>query len=133
MGFCTGDCACGTSCASSDDFCQRHDCKRPDCQALRPNPDWPKTLDEAAKALDGVLSKEDRDYILKSERSADDTAVEVHHSLGRHLRNLWGLWGNSPLAQHLREVHGVAHPDDMSHHIIVAYCRQNVRTRFERI
>ena len=93
----------------------------------------PTTLDEALLALDKLLSQEDRDRFLRGEETPDELVSIVHHSLGRYLRNEWGLWRDSVLAQHMRDVHNTPHPDDMTHVIIVAYCRQMVRTRFERI
>jgi len=93
----------------------------------------PSTLTEAHKALDELLSSEDKEKIRNWEESFEDLVADVHHSLGRHLRNTWGLWKDSPLAQHMRDVHNITHPDDMSHEILVTYCRLQVRTRFERI
>lgn len=94
----------------------------------------PTTLEEALLAMDSILSDKDRTFLNESPKSADDLAVELHHSLGRHLRNSFGLWGEgSALANDLKTHHGVSHPDDMSHHIIVAYCHRIVRSRFERI
>jgi hypothetical protein len=37
-----------------------------------------------------------------------------HHGFGTGLRNGWGLWTGSPLAEHFREVYGIGHADDMS-------------------
>lgn len=93
----------------------------------------PTTLDEAFKALDQELSDADRDRFRTSKEPVDDLAVEVHHTLGRYLRNKWGLWGDSPLAKHMREVHGVSHPDDMSHEIIARWCRQMIPSRWARL
>jgi hypothetical protein len=93
----------------------------------------PTTLDEALVELGKLLSQEDKDHFLNSEESFDALVGEVHHSLGRYLRNEWGLWKDSALAQHMRAAHDTPHPDDMTHVIIVAFCRQMVRTRFERI
>jgi len=93
----------------------------------------PTTLSEALLALDTIVSQEVKDHFLKSDESFDDLVADVHHSLGRYLRNTWGLWKGSPLAEHMKTAQGVEHPDDMSHALIVAYFRQHVRTRFERI
>lgn len=93
----------------------------------------PETLDEAISALDRMLGQKDRDFLLRSNLSADDAATELHHSLGRHLRNEWGLWHDSPLAQHLKAVHDVEHPDDMTHFLIVAFCKKSIRTAWQRI
>jgi hypothetical protein len=89
----------------------------------------PTTLDEAIVALDAILCQEDKDY-LHNATDPEEAATFLHPSLGRHLRNEWDLWGDPPLAQHLKNL-GIDHPDDMSHQVIVAYCR-NVRSRFER-
>jgi len=40
--------------------------------------------------------------------------VAYHSTMGMHLRNIFGLWYKSPLAQHLEKHWGVSHPDDMS-------------------
>jgi hypothetical protein len=80
----------------------------------------PATLDECFPALDEMLCQEDKDYLLNTP-DTKQVLARLHHSLGRHLRNKWGLWGSSPLAQNLREQHGVSHPDDMSHHILNSY------------
>lgn len=212
MGFCTGDCACGRSCASSDDFCQQHNCREEDCEAKRkPAPKtgvnvnnpfryvdhaslkrvteespfrswcpvcdkgillvrrldtgtlglskldnctlcgqrfiynedeiageklahpWPTTLDEAVEALDRMLVDEDRDFMLKSQEPVENIIADLHHSLGRHLRNTWGLWHESPLAKHIKETRGVEHPDDMSHVIIEYFCNRKKRTAWERL
>ena len=51
----------------------------------------PKTVDEAVKTLAKILSKEDRDYLL------ENGAISMHDSLGRWIRNEWGLWTGSEL------------------------------------
>lgn len=94
-------------------------------------PRIPQTLDEAFEILDEKLSDEDRRY-LQEAKNPDDAAVSLHHSLGRQLRNRWGLWGDgSPLKDHLRKEHGITHPDDMSGFIIRQYCRARYPTRHE--
>jgi len=92
----------------------------------------PRTLQEAILALDGILSPGDRQY-LATVLDENQAAARLHNSLGRYLRNKWGFWTNSPLAEHMRVDHRIEHPDDMSHAIIVAYCRHQIPTRFQRI
>jgi hypothetical protein len=96
-------------------------------------PRQPTTLDEAIVALTAMLGPEDRAFLLKGPLSTEEAIGHLHHSLGRHLRNTWGFWSNSPLAQHLKTVHNVAHPDDMSHAVIAAFCQHHARTAWERI
>jgi len=82
----------------------------------------PKTVDEAVKTLANIVSKEDRDYLL------ENGAISMHHSLGRWIRNEWGLWTDSELKNELKKK-GFEHPDDMSNYIIeefIKYCLENL-------
>lgn len=87
----------------------------------------PTTLAEAVDALEEVLGDEDKDF-LQEATDPEGLALDLHHSLGRHIRNEWGLWQSSPLAQHLRAEHQLDHPDDMSHLIIERYIRTHIFT-----
>jgi len=78
----------------------------------------PKTVDEAVKTLAKILSKEDRDYLL------ENGAISMHHSLGRWIRNEWGLWTGSELKNELMNMNkGLNHPDDMSNYIIEEFIK----------
>lgn len=88
----------------------------------------PTTLEECFAVLD-VLLGDEREALLREE----GTVVRVHHGLGRHIRNEWGLWSGSVLAKHLREKHGLDHPDDMSHFILTTYIRSKIPTLWERV
>lgn len=82
----------------------------------------PKTVDEAVKTLAKIVSEEDRDYLL------ENGAISMHDSLGRWIRNEWGLWTDSELKNELKKK-GFEHPDDMSNHIIeefVKYCLEKM-------
>lgn len=99
----------------------------------------PSTLDEALVALDEILKKEDPGLrvALAKTSEPDEMAIDLHHSVGQYLRNTWGLWRDSNLSKCMRDQYGIAHPDDMSHRIIVEYCRRGPHraeypTRFER-
>jgi hypothetical protein len=80
----------------------------------------PKTLEEAVIALDEMLNEETKLFLSAVKTEA--AISELHHTLGRYLRNKWCLWHGSELSKHLKEVHCIDHPDDMSHAIILAYC-----------
>lgn len=84
----------------------------------------PKTVDEAVKTLDKIVSKEDRDYLL------ENGAISMHNSLGRWIRNEWGLWTGSELKDELMSMNkGLNHPDDMSNYIIeefIKYCNNKL-------
>lgn len=92
----------------------------------------PTTLDECFSVLDAMLGEEDRKF-LQDSTDPDDAAIQLHHSLGMHLRNEWGLWKNSELTQFLQKDHGIKHPDDMSHFILVSYCRARIPTVWDRL
>jgi len=96
-------------------------------------PRIPKTLEECFEILDEKLSSQDRSYLQDAE-DPDAAAVSLHHSLGRYLRNTWGLWGDgSELKRCLREDHGITHPDDMSGFILREYCRARYPTRQQKL
>lgn len=76
----------------------------------------PKTVDEAVKTLAKIVSKEDRDYII------ENGAISVHDSMGRWIRNEWGLWTGSELKNELKKK-GFEHPDDMSNYIIEEFIK----------
>ncbi len=78
----------------------------------------PKTFEEAVASIDSLISK-DTKYFLRT--GGENAAIQLHSTLGRYLRNKWELWADSELAQYMRSVKGINHPDDMSHAILVAY------------
>ena len=76
----------------------------------------PKSIHEALDVLDKILSDEDREYLLKN------GAISMHDSLGRWIRNEWGLWTGSELKNELINMNkGLNHPDDMSNYILEKY------------
>jgi len=68
----------------------------------------PTTLEEAIELLHGGLTGEEVDAIYEEPSEA------WHNSVGRDLRNSWGLWARSPLAIHIMNHYGLGHADDMS-------------------
>lgn len=74
----------------------------------------PRNIEEAIAGLDSLISMEDREYLK------ENGSVAVHHTLGRYIRNEWGLWTGSELKSYL-EKKGLTHPDDMSDYIIREY------------
>ena len=78
----------------------------------------PQNLQEAIEELDRKLNKEDKEYIV------ENGSLAVHHSLGRWIRNNWGLWKeeDNELKASLKKL-GYRHPDDMSNYIIKQYIR----------
>lgn len=78
----------------------------------------PQNLQEAIEELDRKLNKEDKEYIV------ENGSLAVHHSLGRWIRNNWGLWNeeDNELKISLKKL-GYRNPDDMSNYIIKQYIR----------
>ena len=76
----------------------------------------PNNLLQAIEYLDKELTKQDKEYLL------ENGALSVHHSLGRWIRNNWGLWNeeDNKLKVNLKKL-GLEHPDDMSNYIIEQY------------
>lgn len=75
----------------------------------------PKNLDEAIKELDKELPEDTKEFLL------ENGALSVHHSLGRWIRNKWGLWNDeSELKDNISKL-GYEHPDDISNYIIEKY------------
>lgn len=81
----------------------------------------PTTLNQCFEFLDVMLGNEDKLFIEQS--SENEFIGRVHHTLGRKIRNEWGLWNsNSLLYKYFRGM-GIKHPDDMSGIILASYYR----------
>lgn len=78
----------------------------------------PKNIEECFEILNKELKPDDLAFI----KASDDNATKLHHSLGRYLRNTWGLWGGSDLKRYFWDL-GINHPDDMSSIILHSYHR----------
>jgi len=81
----------------------------------------PTTLEEAIVALDTHLEDIDREEIKNTDE--ETFTVEMHHCMGRWIRNEWGLWEVGPLKVWF-EAKGVHHADDMSGIILTSYHRR---------
>ena len=79
----------------------------------------PKDLEDAFIELKTMLSPALLNEIrLKSEKGM----IDYHHGFGTWLRNNWGLWAGSRLAQYFKQL-GINHPDDMSGIILTSFWR----------
>lgn len=79
-----------------------------------------KNLNEAVEELKRILSEDELNAIkLLKEK----VLFLLHHSLGRNIRNNFGLWGDSELRKYFISI-GVKHPDDMSSIIIKSLWRK---------
>lgn len=78
----------------------------------------PQNLADCYATLDLLLPQADRDSLRA--RPAEDIIL-LHHGLGMWLRNNWGLWVGSRLAQWFWAQEPSLHPDDISHIILLGY------------
>jgi hypothetical protein len=69
----------------------------------------PTNLEECFKVLKDFLSADDLAFIKKNHKNVS----ALHHTLGRKIRNEWGLWSGSELKQYFEKLN-LPHPDDMS-------------------
>ena len=70
----------------------------------------PVDLSDAHRELEKIFPKE-LEHIKSM--TNEEGMIEYHFSLGLSIRNYWGLWHGSRLAQYFDRM-GVHHPDDMS-------------------
>lgn len=70
----------------------------------------PTNLDECFEELKKLLPFEDQVAIIQMEKGP----VGLHHSLGRWLRNNWGLWQEDSVLHLYFKKLGLWHADDMS-------------------
>jgi len=86
-----------------------------------PDAPIPKTFDEAILTLRQRMPAE----VVMAFRRAPDAGIasDYHESLGRWLRNYWGLWAHGPLYQDIQR-HGVDEPEEMSELLLSSVWRQ---------
>src|SRR6185295_10267236 len=77
----------------------------------------PATLDEALTDLGRLLDARQTEIVRASD------SIWWHDSLGRALRNCWGLWGDGPLGEWFRR-QGIQHPDDVSAIVLESFRRR---------
>lgn len=81
----------------------------------------PNNFEESLVFLDSMMNPKMKEWIKCL--PDQEFAGYVHHGFGMYLRNNWGLWGNSKLADNLYRM-GIFHPDDMSGIILDSYQRK---------
>ena len=94
----------------------------------------PNNLEQAIEYLDKELDERDKEYLFKEYiLDLERAALSVHHSLGRWIRNNWGLWNeeDNELKANLKKL-GYEHPDDMSNYIIEQYLEHLKNTHILR-
>lgn len=79
----------------------------------------PTNLEECFKELHKKAMDKDLEDI-KSRPEED--MIEFHHTLGRWIRNEWGLWSGGSLQDYFKNL-GLHHADDMSGLILTSFYR----------
>ena len=75
---------------------------------------YPKTIKEASIQLVKDIEKEDTNALNILKNTPKKNLINYHHTLGRWIRNNYGLWENN------KELKENKHPDDVSQEIIIA-------------
>jgi Domain of unknown function (DUF6794) len=79
----------------------------------------PRSLQEAHDILGRLLDPGLRATLMSA---SEGELAGYNRTLGRWLRNSWGLWNGGPMRDHLRAL-GLRHADDMSEFLIVTFRR----------
>jgi hypothetical protein len=79
----------------------------------------PADLDGCFKELDKMLNPQ---LIREMKSGTEEDMYVCHFGLGKWMRNHWGLWSDSVLAEYFNTI-GISHPDDMSGIILTSYYR----------
>ena len=82
----------------------------------------PRTLSEAVRAMDYILTDKDKERF--QEWDEDKIIAATHHNIGRWIRNNWGLWDESSKLHKFFKSLGIWHADDMSGIILTTYYRK---------
>ena len=78
----------------------------------------PENMDEVFEILDKNISGDDKQYLL------NNGALHCHHTLGRWIRNSFGLWEQEKSSLwRILFGKGFTHPDDMSNHVLEEYIK----------
>lgn len=75
----------------------------------------PKNINEVFEFFDRELTEGDKEQLRTYK------AIEFHNSLGRWIRNNFGLWEEQSELKAWLIDKSFTHPDDMSNHIIEEY------------
>lgn len=85
----------------------------------------PRNLNECFDILDSFLEKsEEEERVWFKSADEKDAIVELHHTLGRWIRNAWGLWTKDTELYSILNGMGLWHPDDMSSVVLKSYHRK---------
>lgn len=87
----------------------------------------PRNIDETYSELDRLLKRTEKRKLLKM--SEDEFLSSQHFTLGKYIRNEWGLWKYSRLYDYFKR-NQLTHPDDISTVILKYYYRKEKNQEF---
>ncbi len=79
---------------------------------------YPETI---VDAINTIINNGNCDYenLKAFKETKKEDLITFHHSLGRSIRNNFGLWGNNDkLKKEISDIIKSQHPDDMSQYLI---------------
>jgi len=86
--------------------------------------EMPKTLNEAMSTLTEFSTDSENDFKEIINQTESSFSATLHFSLGRWIRNNWGLWKEEgPLYEYFKDL-GIFHADDMSGIILTTFYRR---------
>lgn len=88
----------------------------------------PNTLEEALAILEDILPSQYKAFLKRI--SEDKFCSDMHHTIGRWLRNNWHLWKGGELSKWFNQ-YGIEHADDMSELIFKMYYRKKLGLPFK--
>ncbi|MBN2363861.1 hypothetical protein JXL83_06995 [candidate division WOR-3 bacterium] len=80
----------------------------------------PVDIEDCFMELNKMLPEETIDKMSEGKESE---MINYHHGLGTWIRNNWGLWSDSRLADYFNSL-GILHPDDMSSIILDSFWKR---------
>lgn len=85
----------------------------------------PESINVAALAVIRMMRDSNEINYIQNAQTPENFTALGHHTLGRWIRNNWGLWKQEgPLYEELNRVYGLTHADDLSSLILAAaWCR----------
>jgi hypothetical protein len=79
----------------------------------------PENIWDALVEVDRIMGETGQQETLLHQ---EDDMCRYHHGFGTWMRNNWGLWAGSRLADEFNQL-GITHPDDMTGIILTTYWR----------
>lgn len=88
----------------------------------------PSNLNSAIEILYASIGEEDIEWM----KTADASTAQLHHTLGRQIRNAWSLWDKEThLVRYFQSEFDIMHADDISGLILTGLIKTVRRESFD--